>query len=273
MIKVIQSKLENLIRLVYINSITIKKESVILVEYPKSGGTWLGQLVSEYLDIPFPRNKFPTTKRSLFHGHYLPKNRIVKNKKIILLVRDGRDTLVSFYHHQLLWNDKNKLNPSNVEYYRKTVGFDNYENVKKNMAAYIKYSFLHKPPKFQHYLFHGNWFQFNDAWLKEAEKSNNIYLVRYEDLLSDTQGTMRTLIKNFFNEEEINEERLAEVVHKYSFENQTKRKKGDENTNSFLRKGISGDWKNYFGASEIELFKQYSKDMLVRLKYEENEDW
>ena len=89
-IKKIKGKFEQLTRLLFINFLTLKNDSIILVEYPKSGGTWLGQLVSSYFKIPFPRNKFPGIKRSLYHGHYLPKFNITKNKKIILLVRDGR---------------------------------------------------------------------------------------------------------------------------------------------------------------------------------------
>ena len=81
MVKVIKSKIEQLIRLVYINSVSIKNDSVLVMEFPKSGGTWLGQLIAGYLEIPFPRNRIPTLKRSLYHGHYYPKNRITKNRK------------------------------------------------------------------------------------------------------------------------------------------------------------------------------------------------
>lgn len=271
--KIFIGKLEQLVRLICVNSFTRWNDSVLVIEYPKSGGTWLGQLVSGYLDIPFPRNRFPLLKRSLFHGHYLPKGLITKNKKILLLVRDGRDVMVSFYHHQLIFNDKTKKNPHKVEYYRNTVGFDDYDNVKENMAAYLDYSFTHVPPKTQHFLFHGNWYEFNDAWMSELEKGKGIYLLQYEDLLEDAHGTLTKLFQEFFGEKKIDENRLKDVIQKFSFENQTQRKKGEENTKSFLRKGIRGDWKNYFDDKEKTIFKKHSKNMLVRLGYEKDHNW
>ncbi len=272
MIKIFKNKLEQVLRLTYLNSLTRLNNSVILVEYPKSGGTWLGQLVSNYLEIPFPRNRFPIIRRSLFHGHYLPKH-IGDNQKIIFLVRDGRDVLISFYHHQLIWNEKNKSEPHNVHYHRKEVGFDNYENVKENILQYMEYSYEHRLSKFRRFVFPGNWYEYNNTWLQKMENDERIYLVRYEDLLENTQNTLQKLLENFFDIPEVDEEHLKSVIHRFSFENQTKRKKGEENTKSFLRKGVRGDWKNYFGEKEKEEFKKYSQDLLVRLGYEHTNEW
>jgi len=266
------NKLEQAVRLTYLNTITSVNKSVVLVEYPKSGGTWLGQLVSSYLEIPFPRNEFPVMKKSLLHGHYLPKH-IGENNKIVYLVRDGRDVLISFYHHQLIWNDKNKKEAHNVNYHREEVGFTDYENVKKNILSYMKYSYEHKLSKFRRFVFPGNWQEYNSVWLKKAQDNPNIYMVRYEDLLENTSTTLELLLKNFFDIEEVDKDRLRTVVNKFSFENQTKRKQGEESTNSFLRKGIQGDWKNYFGEEEKEAFKKYTGDLLIRLGYEKNNDW
>ncbi len=266
------NKLEQVVRLTYLNTITTKNNSVVLVEYPKSGGTWLGQLVSEYLDIPFPRNEFPVMKKSLMHGHYLPKH-IGKNNKVIYLVRDGRDVLISFYHHQLVWNDKNKKEVHNVNYHRKEVGFTDYENVQKNILSYMKYSYEHKLSKMRRFVFPGNWQEYNSIWLKVAQNNPKVYIVRYEDLLEDAERTLENLIKDFFNKTDIDKERLKAVVQKFSFENQTKRTKGEESTKSFLRKGIKGDWKNYFQEEEKAAFKEYAGDLLIQLGYENNNDW
>lgn len=272
MIKVLKNKVEQVLRLTYLNSLTRFNNSVVLVEYPKSGGTWLGQLVSNYLEIPFPRNRFPIMRRSLFHGHYLPKH-IGNNNKIIFLVRDGRDVLISFYHHQLIWNDKNKSEPHNVNYHRGAVDFDDFENVKKNILSYMKYSYENQPSKLRRFVFPGSWHDYNKTWLLKKEKADNIYIVRYEDLLENTYETLKNLLVTFFDISEINEEHLKAVIQKFSFENQTKRKKGEENTKSFLRKGIRGDWKNFFDEKEKEAFKKYSNDLLIKLGYEKDNDW
>ena len=271
--KIIKNKTEHFLRLLYVNSITIKNKSVLLVEYPKSGGTWLGQLVSNYLKIPFPRNKFPLTQRSFFHSHYLPKYRIPKNKKIIFLVRDGRDVLISLYYHHLVWNDKNKLSPKDVIYHRSNLPFDDYDDIKANLAEFITYTFNHKPSRLKHFTFMGNWFDYNQSWLNEMNTNDNIYMIRYEDLLDDTEASILKLLKEFFKIYDIDREHLKNVINEFSFENQSRRKKGEENKNSFLRKGIKGDWKNYFGVKERELFKQYTNDLLVRLNYEKDNNW
>lgn len=275
MIKILKNKLEQFIRLVYVNSITLKNDSVILVEYPKSGGTWLGQLVSNYLDIPFPRNQFPTSKRAMFHSHYLPKYNLTKNKNIVYLLRDGRDVIISLYFHQLLWNEKNKLSPKDVNYHRSQVPFSDYENIKENLAEFIKYTFEANPSKIQHFTYMGNWYEYNMAWLREMESCPNIVMVKYEDLLANTENTLRNLLSGLLKVDSkmLDTEKIQGVVNKFSFENQAKRKKGEENVNSFLRKGIHGDWKNYFGEKEKELFKFYTKDLLVKLNYEKDTNW
>lgn len=269
----LKSKLEQLVRLIYVGTITRLNNSILLVEYPKSGGTWLGQLVSEYCLVKFPRNKIPTLETSLYHGHYLPKKRLLKNDHIIYLVRDGRDVMISLYYHRLIFNDKNKMfDKKEVDYHREQLNFDDLHDVKSNLGDFIDFSFTHKPSKLHHFTFMGNWFDYNSAWLNAMESQSNIYMVKYEDLLKDTHKTMLTLLESM-GETNIDNERLKAIIAKYSFENQTKRKKGQLDTKSFLRKGISGDWKNYFSEEHKQKFKAYTANLLVRLGYEDDANW
>lgn len=269
------SKIEHATRLLLVNTVSRWNDSVLLVEYPKSGGTWLGQLISSYLDIPFPRNRLPGLSRSLFHGHYRPNDTILRNRKIVFLVRDGRDVLVSLYHHQLIWNDKNKLNTKDVLYHRKQTGFEDFEDIGTNIGKFMDYTYNTKPNKLQHFTYMGNWFNFNKAWINAMNTSKykeHIYLVHYEDLLNDTQGTMEKLLKDFMKLE-VNVVKLASIVQRFSFESQSKRKKGEYDAKSFLRKGIIGDWKNYFGEEEKSRFKALNGDLLLELGYEESNTW
>lgn len=273
MVKMIKGKLNEAARLLFVNSLTFINESVIIVEYPKSGGSWLGQLVSEYLDIPFPRNKFPQLGKSVYHSHYQPKYLIPKNKKILWLVRDGRDVYVSFYYHQLIWSNKNKLDPKTVTYTRKNLPFEDYSDMSRNLPEYLRYSFTHTPSKMHYFNFPGHWAEYNRKWNKELKEGNsNVYMLRYEDLLKDTEGVMMNMLTDFFNIE-VDEKRLKQIVHKFSFENQTKRKNGVEDPNSFLRKGIVGDWKNYFNEDAKRIFKEHAGNELIRLGYEKDLNW
>lgn len=273
-LSVLKSKIEQAFRLLLVNSITPYNGSILIVEYPKSGGTWLGQLISDYMGLPFPRNRMPTVKQAVFHSHYLPKWRIPKNKKIVYLVRDGRDVIISLYYHQLIWNEKNRLNPKDVLYHREQTNFDDFENITDNLSSFIEYTFTDAPTKWQHFTYMGNWAGFNNRWLAEMQGGNkNLHILHYEDLLEDTIGTMDKLLKAHLDQKSIDTEKLHSTVEKYSFENQSKRKKGQEKKDSFLRKGIAGDWKNYFGPKEKESFKRHTGDLLIRLGYEKDMNW
>lgn len=270
---IVQNKVQNFIRLIFAHSLTIVNGSVLVMEYPKSGGTWLSQLIAAYFDLPLPRNTMPSLRKSVVHGHYLPNNLFLRNKPLVFLIRDGRDVMVSLYYHQLIWHEKNKLKPKDVLYHRANVPFDDYDQVEKNMAAFIQYTFQHQPSVFQHFTYMGNWYEYNLAWLKAKERSNDIHFVRYEDLLNQPFETLSNLFQIGFGQRKTDEKKLKMVIERFSFKNQTKRRQGEENKSSFLRKGIHGDWKNYFGAEEKQLFKSYTKDLLVKFGYEENMDW
>ncbi|WP_298901098.1 sulfotransferase domain-containing protein [uncultured Psychroserpens sp.] len=272
-IKQILNKFEHATRLLYINSVTLINTSVLVVEYPKSGGTWLAQLLSGCLKLPFPRNQYPILKKAVYHSHYQPKYLIDKNKHIVWLLRDGRDIMVSSYFHHLVWNDKNKKDPKLVNYYRSKLKFEDYSDIKTNLATYIEFLFTDKPSKFLFFNYPGNWKDYNQKWLDASKKLDNIYLIRYEDMLKDTFSETEKLMCFFSNKANHDKEHIRATVNRYSFENQTKRKPGEENTTSFLRKGISGDWKNYFTEDAKKVFKKYAGEMLVDLGYEEDLNW
>jgi hypothetical protein len=40
-----------------------------------------------------------------------------------------------------------------------------------------------------------------------------------------------------------------------------------------VRKGIAGDWKNYFSPESAGVFEQYAGDVLCELGYEQNAYW
>ncbi len=48
---------------------------------------------------------------------------------------------------------------------------------------------------------------------------------------------------------------------------------GQENKKSFMRKGLVGDWHNYFTQEARELFAHYAGDELILLGYEQDQTW
>mgnify|MGYP001793945937 CR=1 FL=1 len=94
----INVKLESILRYCMVHNLSKFLQLYIINEYPKSGGTWVGQMLARALDIPFPRNRFPELRSSIMHGHYLNPWGM---KNVVVVWRDGRDMMVSWYHHCL----------------------------------------------------------------------------------------------------------------------------------------------------------------------------
>ena len=92
-------------------------------------------------------------------------------------------------------------------------------------------------------------------------------------MLKDTKLEIEKVLNVQFPENTIKDKKIQEIVDRYSFESQTKRKKGEENTSSFLRKGISGDWENYFNEEAKDIFKKHAGQMLIQLGYEKDMNW
>ena len=228
----------------------------IVNEYPKSGGTWVSQMLSDYLGIPFPRNQFPKFQSSIMHGHYLY---IPTLKNVYIVMRDGRDVMVSFYYQSLFKHER--FNDRLVEITRRDLNFNDYSDIKKNMPKFIEYKFSNKKhPRF-------TWSDFVNSWIdKDAP------IITYENLLTDTINVLGQAIHKVCNVQP-DEDRLREVSEKYSFKNQAGRNPGDENKLSFLRKGIAGDWKNYFSKEANQVFNKFAGKELIKLGYEIDDSW
>jgi len=229
----------------------------VVNEYPKSGGTWLGQMIAAALDIPFPRNRLPLLKSCIMHGHYL---RTWNMKNVVVLWRDGRDVIVSQYYHSLFEN--NIGNRELVKNVRKDLLFDDYDDIKRNLTAFIEYVFIEKKhPRF-------SWSDFCALW----ENNSSAVFVKYEDLLIDCSNQLQRIILHLTGKQL--EKHIAETItSEYSFKRQSGRNPGQEDTGSFLRKGIAGDCKNYFTNESKLLFSEYAGNALIKLGYEKDDSW
>jgi len=105
---------------------------LIVTEYPKSGGTWFSEMISEYLGLPFPRNRLPKLQSCILHGHY---RYFPTMKDVFVVFRDGRDVMVSFYFHSFFENEL--FNRSLVERMRRALPFSDFEAVESNLPKFI----------------------------------------------------------------------------------------------------------------------------------------
>jgi len=95
---------------------------------------------------------------------------------------------------------------------------------------------------------------------------NNVITVKYENLQNDTFNEIQKVLK--FLNANTDTKIISDIMDRTSF-NKLKKGKGDD----FFRKGISGDWKNYFSTYDIKLFKILAGELLMKLGYEKSRDW
>lgn len=180
------------------------------------------------------------------------------------MVRDGRDTVVSTYFHvrgRLLAGGKERHNKKLFE------DLDPNAEPSTNMATFFRR--LHANPtgglsKLP------SWGQHVNAYFDKGHE--NLQIVKYEDLLEDGCRTFGEVVSKMAGCE-ADVERVADTIRRYSFKNQTGRKKGEENRGSYLRKGEAGDWKNHFSKEAAELFHEYYGTALIRAGYVADTDW
>ena len=126
---------------------------IVINEYPKSGGSWIGEMLSEALCIPFPRNRFPVLGRSILHGHMMHQWNM---RNVVIVWRDGRDVLISQYYHSLFMNDKG--NSRLVNKCRSDLRFNDYEDIKNNLIKFMEYVYeVSSHPRF-------SWSEFVERW-------------------------------------------------------------------------------------------------------------
>jgi hypothetical protein len=110
------------------------------------------------------------------------------------------------------------------------------------------------------------------SWIDGAAGDATVLVVRYEDLTAADNHAVWTSVLGHFDIQ-MSAPALAELLREHSFEVQTGRKRGTADINAHLRKGIHGDWKNYFDAELINQFKSVTGDLILRLGYETEAAW
>lgn len=228
----------------------------IVTEYPKSGGTWISQILSDVLGIPSYRNQLPQIKSQVVHCHYRYYPGL---KNVFCVMRDGRDVMVSFYYHSLFLRD-DCLNYHEFMDTSRALKISNPDNIQENLPRFIEYKFTAKNiPRF-------SWSEFVLSWL-----SREVPIIKYEEMLTYPEKSIQIALDHYSIEASVDGVRRA--ISKYSFKNLSGRNRGQEDKKSFLRKGISGDWKTHFSLEAKQVFNHYAGDILVKLRYEKDNSW
>jgi hypothetical protein len=118
--------------------------------------------------------------------------------------------------------------------------------------------------------------QITQSWL---QSDSEFLLIYYEKLLQDPDNELVGVFHHLLMP--VDKDFIHSIVERNRFERlsigkkfwKPTRKAGQADPNSHVRKGISGDWKNYFNPAHIEAFKECAGTMLVEFGYEEGYDW
>ena len=113
-----------------------------------------------------------------------------------------------------------------------------------------------------------SWTEFVRNW---TGRSDVVY-TRYEELHAKPVQELRRICLEAGGSE-ISEARARCVVEEMSFTRQTGRRPGQEDKASLARRGLVGDWKNYFSKESSQIFDHYAGEELVALGYEKNRCW
>ena len=192
---------------------------------------------------PFPRWSFVTNLYIPFETYRaIPKR---GSYRTFYILRDPRDIVVSWYFSTL--------------YSHPLIGdiaFRRAELSRRSQQEGLIYGITH--------LDEYGVFSAQRGWIDQSDDSN-VKIFRYEELAGNEQQFLRALLQHC--NISVTQEEIQSLVKAKGFEAAAGRKRGDENTKQHLRKGIAGDWHNYFDEACLETFARVTGDLVPRLGY------
>nr|XP_044616173.1 sulfotransferase 2B1 [Equus asinus] len=248
----------------------VQDDDVFIVTYPKSGTTWMIEIVSLILkdgdpswirSVPIwerapwcetimgafslPGQSSPRVMSSHLPIQLFPKDFFNSKAKVIYMARNPRDVVVSLYHY------------SKIAVQLKDPGTPDQflQNFVKGEVQF------------------GSWFDHIKGWIRMQGKENFLFIT-YEELQQDLRGSVERICQ--FLGRPLGEEELASVVAHSTFgamkanimSNYTLLPPTvlDQRHGAFLRKGVCGDWKNHFTVAQSEDFDRVYREQMRGLQ-------
>ncbi|XP_038636569.1 sulfotransferase 1 family member D1-like isoform X2 [Scyliorhinus canicula] len=250
-----------------------KPDDLLIATYPKAGSTWMQEIVDLisqngdvvmckrapiYRRVPvleyFMDNTLPTgtgvlakmESPRMMKTHLpiqlVPKSFWEQDCKTILVARNAKDSLVSYFH------------------------FHRTCNLMPEPGTWHKFSqkFMEGKVSF------GPWYDHVKGWW-EAKDKHRILFLFYEDIKENPRREILKVAE--FMEKVVEEDVIEKIVHLSSFKvmkdnpmaNYTTLPASimNQNISRFMRKGQVGDWKNHFTVSQNEDFDEHYERQMV----------
>ena len=233
----------------------LSKNDTFLASFPKSGTTWLLNIVYHIMReieehqkvddmIPWldcdPYNIKIAGSRRYFKTHvplsWLPYD---ENAKYIYIARNPKDVAVSFYYFIESMQDQ-------------VVGCKNGNNI--NMESFIDFFADGK-------VLYGSWWSHVSEWYQASLSCNNILFLTYEELSKNLEKEITKI--SLFLGKKIDHKVLKDIAYKCTFSHM----KNDGQSSmahcrNFWRKGICNDHVNFFSKHQIQIFNEKSDKLL-----------
>lgn len=245
--------------------LTVYPEDTFLVSFPRSGNTWTRFLVCNLINPDNPVN-FAQLESRIPEIYYVPdrklrafpRPRVIKShecfdpryKRIIYIVRDPRDVLISYYEFQL----KRRVITDDCSL---------EEFLPRFMESAIE-------PKT------GSWRDHVASWMATRGGQQNFLLLRYEEMLANTQKEATKIA--FFLGLDTDPERISRAVDLSSADRMRKLEKEQAGQWSatkktrqdkpFVRKAAAGGWKSILSARCVAQIEAAWGDVMLSVGYE-----
>lgn len=236
---------------------------VMVLEYPKSGGSWLARLISTALDWPF-LDDTPAIpgNNCVLRGHQLPRP---GQSGVVYLVRDPRDVYLSMFGQRVTHWDSNK-------WYRKAwlkqgLPVPTADNRRDLLPDFLRFeaAFVGRrgsaSPR--------TWGGHVAAWLDLDPKPG--VLARYEDLRADTASELQRIYRELFDADY-----PAELARAVADSQRLDLRRGLTHPGlgrSAVGKGSIGQWQASFSREAGRILHEQSGEQMLALGYEDSADW
>ncbi|MGH1329997.1 MAG: sulfotransferase domain-containing protein [Paracoccaceae bacterium] len=218
-------------------------------EYPKSGGTWVCQMLSEALNWRFDDNRYPRLGPAVIKLH---RAKLSQAKRMVL-VRDPFDVALSFFHHHRAVYRDRSFNTGAVNLAIKQIFTPNMSD-DEALDAFVEHIIQRPITPAQ------TWGEF---YRKCVDRGDHI--LRYEDLRADAAPILARELDRLKIPVEIAKLIKAQNTHDIDT---ILANRGRAEGAFFVRSGAIGEGKRTLSSDACDLIAKDAGELLVRFGYE-----